>query len=185
MARPATLLEGLCGHALLLGADGIEVEYQDSFEWVYARTGGTSVSIAHYKRSGAHAQELRGDLTAAIGKQSRLVVEGHVYILNVRAFDSFGENAWEVSLKPAPKPDASKAPSFTAKQGQYLAFIYNYTQMHHGLPPSEQDLQRYFQASARPSTTWSRLWSAIALSKRSRDRPAPYVCWYRRNTCRG
>ena len=37
-------------------------------------------------------------------------------------------------------------PGFTPKQGQYLAFIYAYTQMH-GRPPAEADLQRYFRVS--------------------------------------
>jgi len=54
------------------------------------------------------------------------VIAGHVHILKVRVFDSFGENAFEVSIEAAPKLDPSLAPSFTAKQGQYLAFIYNY-----------------------------------------------------------
>jgi len=36
--------------------------------------------------------------------------------------------------------------SFTPKQGQYLAFIHSYTQVH-GLPPAEADLQRYFRVS--------------------------------------
>ena len=35
---------------------------------------------------------------------------------------------------------------FTEKQGQYLAFINAYTQMH-GRPPAEADLQRYFRVS--------------------------------------
>jgi len=35
------------------------------------------------------------------------------------------------------------APNFTAKQGQYLAFIYAYTQIA-GRPPAEADLQRHF-----------------------------------------
>ena len=34
-------------------------------------------------------------------------------------------------------------PSFTEKQGQYLAFIRAYTQVN-GRPPAERDLQRYF-----------------------------------------
>ena len=36
--------------------------------------------------------------------------------------------------------------TFTAKQGQYLAFIYYYTKIH-GYPPAEADLQRYFRVS--------------------------------------
>lgn len=37
-------------------------------------------------------------------------------------------------------------PSFTAKQGQYLAFIYAYTQVL-GRPPAEADLQRFFRVT--------------------------------------
>ena len=35
---------------------------------------------------------------------------------------------------------------FTAKQGQYLAFIYAYTEINR-VPPSEVDMQRYFRVS--------------------------------------
>ena len=35
---------------------------------------------------------------------------------------------------------------YTAKQGQYLAFIYNYTVIH-GRPPSEVDMVRFFRVS--------------------------------------
>ena len=58
----------------------------------------------------------------------------------------FGEDAFEVSIDPAPKLDPLIAPSFTAKQGQYLAFIYNYTKIH-GQAPAESDLERYFRVS--------------------------------------
>jgi len=34
----------------------------------------------------------------------------------------------------------------TKKQGQYLAFIYNYTFLN-GRPPSEADMQRYFRVT--------------------------------------
>ncbi len=35
---------------------------------------------------------------------------------------------------------------YTKKQGQYLAFIYNYTKIH-DVPPSEMDLQQYFRTT--------------------------------------
>ena len=35
---------------------------------------------------------------------------------------------------------------FTAKQGQYLAFIHYYTKVHR-CPPSEADLQQYFRVA--------------------------------------
>jgi Mn-dependent DtxR family transcriptional regulator len=38
------------------------------------------------------------------------------------------------------------ATTFTAKQGQYLAFIYLYTRLHRR-PPAETDMQEYFRVS--------------------------------------
>ena len=38
-------------------------------------------------------------------------------------------------------------PSFTEKQGQYLAFIYAYSCINRR-PPAEADLQRHFQVTA-------------------------------------
>ena len=46
---------------------------------------------------------------------------------------------------PAVCPTASP-PRFTDKQGQYLAFIYAYTQVL-GRPPAEADLQRHFRVT--------------------------------------
>lgn len=40
----------------------------------------------------------------------------------------------------------TSAPSFTAKQGQYLAFIHAYTLVL-GRPPAEADLQRHFRVT--------------------------------------
>ena len=37
-------------------------------------------------------------------------------------------------------------PRYTAKQGQYLAFISYYTKIH-GQPPAETDMQRHFQVT--------------------------------------
>jgi repressor LexA len=36
--------------------------------------------------------------------------------------------------------------AYTRKQGQYLAFIYNYTKLN-GQPPAEADMQRYFKTT--------------------------------------
>ena len=38
------------------------------------------------------------------------------------------------------------AGDFTEKQGQYLAFIYNYTVMNRR-PPAEADMQRFFRST--------------------------------------
>jgi hypothetical protein len=147
MAKPKTLLEGLCGHALSLGSQSIAVEYKDHREWVFVNKGGVDIGVGNYASSSADGKELRANLYAAAKKPVRTVLNGEVYILKVRILDSFGEDAFAVSIEHAPKLDPSVAPSFTAKQGQYLAFIYNYTKIHRQ-PPSELDLQRYFQVSA-------------------------------------
>jgi hypothetical protein len=146
MGRPTTLLERLCGHALSLGAQSIEVEYKDGREWVFANKGGMGIGIANYTSSSADAKELRGNLYAAAKKPVRSVIGGQVYILKVGVFESFGEDAFAVSMNPAPKLDLSIAPIFTAKQGQYLAFIYNYTKIY-CQAPAESDLERYFRVS--------------------------------------
>jgi hypothetical protein len=146
MGRPTTLLEGLCGHALSLGAQSIEVEYKDGREWVIATKDGIGISIANYKSSSADAKELRRNLYAAAKKPGRTVIGGKVYILKVGIYDNFGEDAFAVSINLAPNIDPSTTPSFTAKQGQYLAFIYNYTKIH-GRAPAESDLERYFRVS--------------------------------------
>jgi LexA DNA binding domain-containing protein len=147
MGKPATLLEGLCGHALSLGAQSIQVEYKDGREWVFATKIGIGIGIANYASSSADAKELRGNLYAAAKKPVRTVVGGQVYILKVGIFESFGEDAFTVSIDLAPKLDPSIAPAFTGKQGQYLAFIYYYTKLHRQAP-AESDLERYFRVSA-------------------------------------
>ena len=35
---------------------------------------------------------------------------------------------------------------WTEKQGQYLAFIYNYSKIH-GRPPAEAEMERYFKVA--------------------------------------
>lgn len=146
MGKPATLLEGLCGHALSLGAASIEVEHEDGREWVYVIKGGAGISVANYASTSADAKELRGNLYAAAKRPVRIVPHGQVCILRVRIFDSFGEDCFAVDIDPAPKPDPSVAPRFTAKQGQYLAFIHHYTKVHRQAP-AESDLERYFRVS--------------------------------------
>ena len=147
MGKPATLLEGLSGHALSLGADTITVEYQDRRYWVYAMIGGAGFSIASYESSSADSKELLKNLYAAAKKPVRTVLDGRRSILDVRVFDDFGEDAFEVTIKPAPDLDPSAPPSFTTKQGQYLAFIFHYTKIH-GIAPSESDMQKYFKVTA-------------------------------------
>jgi hypothetical protein len=146
MGKPKTLLEDLCEHALSCGAESIEVEYKDGREWVFARKGAMAFGITNFASSSRDAKELRENLCAARKKAIRTAIGGQVWILKVGIYDSFGEDAFRVRIDPAPKRDPAVAPPFTKKQGQYLAFIYNYSKIH-GRAPAESDLQRYFQTT--------------------------------------
>jgi repressor LexA len=146
MGKPATLLEQLCGHALSFDAQSFETERKDGRQRAFAQIDGARTRIANFEDSSADAKELRVNLCAAAKKPVRTVIGGRVYILQVRAVGTSREDAFEVSIDPAPKLDPSVAPAFTAKQGQYLAFIHNYTKIHR-CPPAESDLQYYFMVS--------------------------------------
>ncbi len=146
MAKPVTLLEQLCGHAMSFGAQSFETERKDGRQRAFAQIDDARTRIANFEDSSTDAKELRANLYAATKKPVRTVIGGKVYILRVRVFERFGEDAFEVSIDPAPKLDPSVEPPFTAKQGQYLAFIHNYTKIHR-CPPAESDLQYYFRVS--------------------------------------
>jgi hypothetical protein len=122
------------------------VEYKDGREWVFARKGAMAFGITNFASSSRDAKELRENLCAARKKAIRTAIGGQVWILKVGLYDSFGEDAFRVRIDPAPKRDPAVAPPFTKKQGQYLAFIYNYSKIH-GRAPAESDLQRYFQTT--------------------------------------
>ena len=63
-----------------------------------------------------------------------------IFRLYDEALAARGSGIDHVSMSSPP------GPSFTPKQGQYLAFIYAYTRVL-GRPPAEADLQRHFGVS--------------------------------------
>src|ERR1022692_1812071 len=142
MGKPATLLEQLCGHAMSFGAQSFETERKDGRQRAFAQIDDARTRIANFEDSSTDAKQLRANLYAATKKPGRTGVRGKGFILHVRLSESFGEDAFEVSIDPAPKLDPTVTPPFTAKQGQYLAFIDNYTKIHRQAP-AESDLQRH------------------------------------------
>lgn len=146
MSKPKTLLEDLCAHALSCGAQSIEVEPKDGHEWVFIVKDQTPHRVAKFARSSREAKELRENLAAALKKPVRTAIGGQVWLLNVSVSQISGEDAFRVSIDPAPKRDPSTPPPFTEKQGQYLAYIYNYSKIH-GRAPSEGDLLSYFRTT--------------------------------------
>ena len=146
MGKPVTLPEQLCGHAMSFGAQSFETERKDGRQRAFAQIDDARTRIANFADSSTDARELRSNLYAATKKSVRTVIGGKVYVLQVRVAESLGEDAFEVSIDPAPKLDPFVVPPFTAKQGQYLAFIHNYAKIHR-CPPAESDLQYYFRVS--------------------------------------
>jgi hypothetical protein len=147
MSKPKTLLEDLCAHALACGAQSLGVEHKSGDEWVFIHKDQTAHRVAKFAQSSREAKELRENLHAALKKTVRAAIGGQVVLLKVSVYDSDGDgDAFRVSIDPAPKRDPSLPPPFTKKQGQYLAYIYNYSKIH-GMAPSESDLQGYFRTT--------------------------------------
>lgn len=68
---------------------------------------------------------------------------------------------------PQPAPVVNIAASkFTAKQGQYLAFVHYYTKIH-GVSPAEADLQRYFRVSPPAVQHTSFVTATVGMNRRT------------------
>jgi len=141
-----TLLDHLCEHVVSFSSDLIEVEHKDGQEWVFAKFDNVTEKIATFATSSSDGKELRANLKAACKKPLRRILGGQVYMVTVEVYESFGADAFRVSITPAPKLDPAAPFRFTPKQGQYLAFIYSYTKIHR-CAPAESDLQEYFRVS--------------------------------------
>ena len=144
MGKPVTVLEGLCGHALKFGAQAFDIGCEDGFQRGWAQIDGVRTRIANFMSTGPDAKELDKNLAAAVRKPVLTVLNGRRHIVRVRSCE---KHAYEVTIEPAPLLDPSMPPKFTAKQGQYLAYMHYYTKIHR-VAPAESDLQRYFQVSA-------------------------------------
>jgi hypothetical protein len=99
------ILERLAADAIRLGADALEVEYKDGYDWVFAASGPLGFGIASFRGSGRRATRLREECYR-LAQQKRprhISVEGRDYELRCAIFDSFGEDAFRLTLRPLPK----------------------------------------------------------------------------------
>jgi len=86
------------------GADGIEMEYKDGYEELYAREGNTALGT-RIPSSSPEATALRQGLhSMAKKKRQRMVVDGVEYELRASMYDSFGETAYRVRIIRPKKP---------------------------------------------------------------------------------
>jgi DNA-binding MarR family transcriptional regulator len=93
-----------------------------------------SLELARGVLTSAHK---RGELGALGLAQFNPIAYIHLCLLFIRGTDEQLNRMADVSR-------AGK--NFTAKQGQYLAFIHLYTRLHRR-PPAETDMQKYFRVS--------------------------------------
>ena len=100
MGKPATLLEGLCGHTLSFGGEAIEVERRNGGEWVYALKGGERIKIANYQSPAPMRENCSGTSPMPPPRSpfAQFLAE-RLYILKVH--ENFAEEAFEVSINPA------------------------------------------------------------------------------------
>jgi hypothetical protein len=99
------ILEPLAEQAIRLGADALEVEYKDRHEWVFAASGPLGFGIANFPSSSREAAGLREECYR-LAKQKHpqhISVDGRDYELRCAIFDSFGEDAFRLTLRPVPR----------------------------------------------------------------------------------
>lgn len=111
---PADILERLAVEAIRVGADGLEVEYKDHCEWVFAEKGPLGFGIASFPSSSPDAAELREECyrLARLKRAPRITFDGREYELRCTVYDSFGEDAFRLALRPVPKaPTGAQARS--------------------------------------------------------------------------
>jgi hypothetical protein len=99
------ILERLATEAIGLAADALEVEYKDGFEEVFASSGPLGFCIARFKSSSQEAVRLREacDQLSRQKRPRRISVDGLEYALRCSTYDSFGEDAFQLTLRPRPR----------------------------------------------------------------------------------
>jgi hypothetical protein len=92
------LLE-LMAKTLAVGAHEMQVEYKDRKELVLAFQEGIGFGIASLDASSEEAQALREVLYQIRRKQKIVTIEGVEYRIRVRIHQSFGEDAFRITIK--------------------------------------------------------------------------------------
>jgi len=98
LIRNPDVLAGVVARVLAAGATEFEVEYKDGEEHVVAFSGAVGVGVAAFSSDSEDAQELRRQLYSANKKRAKIIHVGVEYGLRVKIFDSFGENAFRVTI---------------------------------------------------------------------------------------
>ena len=92
------ILERLATQALRLGFETLEVEYKDGFEEVCGLKDDIGVGIARFRSSSPEGATLRQELYANLKKAQRVALDDGEVLMRSRVWDSFGEDAFRVTL---------------------------------------------------------------------------------------
>ena len=96
----ASILEELLSEVIRLGADALEVEYDEGIDEVTAIKGDVGVGIADLRRPSPEARSLSRELHALGKRKRRMTIEGSEYEVQGRCYESFGEEAFHVDVRP-------------------------------------------------------------------------------------
>ncbi len=92
-------LEKCVSKAIKMGVNELEIEYKDGCEEVFAMKHGMGVGIASLKSGSEEAALLRNELyEISERKEKRIRVGSTEYKLKVKIFNSFGEDAFRVTI---------------------------------------------------------------------------------------
>ena len=94
------ILMDYVAEAIEQGFDELTVEYKDGQEMVFVQNKGVGIGIASLKSDGEEAAALRHELFRLAKSSKKIRLWDNEYILKARIFDSFGENAFRVLIKP-------------------------------------------------------------------------------------
>ena len=98
IVRNPDVLAEVVARVLSTGATEFEVEYKDGEEHVVAFSGTVGVGGAAFRSDSDNGQELRSQLYALKKKRRKIIHAGVEYGLRVKIFDSFGEDAFRVTI---------------------------------------------------------------------------------------
>jgi hypothetical protein len=94
-----SILERFAVEAIRLGADEMEIEYEDGQEMIFAVKNGLGFGIGRLPSSESESNALRAELRTLTRRKRAIVVDDVRVELRATAFDSFGEIAYRVKLK--------------------------------------------------------------------------------------
>jgi hypothetical protein len=96
--KQSSTLDRLASEAIRQSAETIEIEHKDGYEEVYFMKGGAGSGISLPSPS-PEVRSLLRELYGIAKGGRQVTVDGCAYDLRVRIWDSFGEDAFRVSLR--------------------------------------------------------------------------------------